>query len=62
MPLVNSECDVVDLILGALASNNLVLQAGDVLVVAQKIVSKSESRMVRLENVNPIDQAIELAQ
>ena len=62
MPLVNSECDVVDLILGALASNNLVLQAGDVLVVAQKIVSKSESRMVRLEDVNPSDEAIELAQ
>ena len=42
LPLVNSGCDVVELILGALASNNLVLQAGDVLVVAQKIGSKSE--------------------
>ena len=62
MPLVNSECDVVDLILVALASNNLVLQTGDVLVVAQKIVSKSEGRMVRLEDVNPSDQAMELAQ
>ena len=62
MPLVNSECDVVDLILGALASNNLVLRSGDVLVVAQKIVSKSEGRMVRLEDVNPSDQAVELAQ
>ena len=39
LPLVNSGCDVVELILGALASNNLVLQAGDVLGVAQKIVS-----------------------
>ena len=62
MPLVNSECDVVDLILGALASINLVLQAGDVLVVAQKIVSKSEGRMVRLEEVNPGNQAIKLAE
>ena len=62
LPLVNSGCDVVELILGALASNNLVLQAGDVLVVAQKIVSKSEGRMVRLEEVKPSDQAIALAQ
>ena len=62
LPLVNSGCDVVELILVALASNNLVLQAGDVLVVAQKIVSKSEGRMVRLEEVKPSDQAIALAQ
>ena len=62
LPLVNSRCDIVELILGALASNNLVLQAGDVLVVAQKIVSKSEGRMVRLEEVKPSDQAIALAQ
>ena len=62
LPLVNSGCDVAELILGALASNNLVLQAGDVLVVAQKIVSKSEGRMVRLEEVKPSDQAIALAQ
>lgn len=36
-------------------------QPGDVLVVAQKVVSKAEGRVVRLENVRPSQNAIELA-
>ena len=37
------------------------LQAGDVLVVAQKVVSKAEGRVVRLDEVEPSDQARDLA-
>ncbi len=37
------------------------LEAGDVLVVAQKVVSKAEGRVVSLEEVEPSDQARELA-
>ena len=37
------------------------LQAGDVLVVAQKIVSKAEGRRVALRNVTPGPRATELA-
>jgi coenzyme F420-0:L-glutamate ligase/coenzyme F420-1:gamma-L-glutamate ligase len=34
---------------------------GDILVIAQKIVSKSEGRMVNLETVTPSERAIQLA-
>jgi coenzyme F420-0:L-glutamate ligase / coenzyme F420-1:gamma-L-glutamate ligase len=37
------------------------LEPGDVLVVAQKVVSKAEGRVVRLEEIEPSDQARELA-
>jgi coenzyme F420-0:L-glutamate ligase/coenzyme F420-1:gamma-L-glutamate ligase len=39
-----------------------VLAEGDVLVVAQKIVSKAEGRLVRLPTVQPSDEARRLAQ
>jgi coenzyme F420-0:L-glutamate ligase/coenzyme F420-1:gamma-L-glutamate ligase len=37
------------------------LQDGDVLVVAQKVVSKAEGRVVRLDEIEPSPRAVELA-
>ena len=51
--LVAAGDDVARLILDAVAANQQVLQSGDVLVVAQKIVSKAEGRVVELATVEP---------
>ena len=61
-PLVCPGDDLCELILGSLQKNKLDLQSGDVLVLAQKIVSKAEDRYVRLADVTPSEEAIELAQ
>ena len=61
IPLIDIDCDVVELILVAMAEHDLALKTGDILVIAQKIVSKSEGRMVNLAEVEPGDQAHELA-
>jgi coenzyme F420-0:L-glutamate ligase/coenzyme F420-1:gamma-L-glutamate ligase len=53
--------DLATLILEALKREGLALAAGDILVVAQKIVSKSEGRSVNLKDVIPSREAIELA-
>jgi coenzyme F420-0:L-glutamate ligase/coenzyme F420-1:gamma-L-glutamate ligase len=53
--------DLARLLAGALAANGLTLEAGDVLVVAQKIVSKAEGRRVLLAEVEPSARAVELA-
>jgi len=37
------------------------LEDGDVVVVAQKIVSKSEGRVVRLDDIEPSERALEIA-
>jgi coenzyme F420-0:L-glutamate ligase/coenzyme F420-1:gamma-L-glutamate ligase len=47
--------------LAALLREAADLQPGDVLVVAQKIVSKAEGRVVQLDDVEPSDEAKELA-
>jgi coenzyme F420-0:L-glutamate ligase / coenzyme F420-1:gamma-L-glutamate ligase len=47
--------------LGALIAGAASLEDGDVLVVAQKAVSKAEGRVVRLDEVEPSGRARELA-
>lgn len=61
-PLVQPGDDLAALILDACQKNNLSLQTGDVIVLAQKIVSKSENRYVDLATITPSPTAIELAQ
>jgi len=50
-----------EIIYSAIADNGLFLQDGDILILAQKIVSKSEGRLVNLTTVQPSPKAIELA-
>ncbi|MEP5568358.1 MAG: coenzyme F420-0:L-glutamate ligase [Halioglobus sp.] len=60
-PLVEPGDDLGQLIHESLAHNALTLVAGDVLVLAQKIISKSEDCYVRLSEVEPTQEAVDLA-
>jgi coenzyme F420-0:L-glutamate ligase/coenzyme F420-1:gamma-L-glutamate ligase len=53
--------DLVDVIFKALRETRITLKDGDILVLAQKIVSKSEGRLVNLTNVIPTERAREIA-
>jgi coenzyme F420-0:L-glutamate ligase/coenzyme F420-1:gamma-L-glutamate ligase len=61
IPLVQAGDDLAALLLEAVQRAGLVLAAGDVVVVAQKIVSKSEGRRIDLATVTPSTRALELA-
>jgi coenzyme F420-0:L-glutamate ligase/coenzyme F420-1:gamma-L-glutamate ligase len=61
IPLVRKGDDLVALIGEGLAQGGILPRSGDVLVVAQKIVSKAEGRMVDLATMKPSIKAIELA-
>ncbi len=61
-PLVEPGDDLAQLIFDALHDNGLTLREGDVLVVAQKIVSKAENRYVRLADVSVSPEARALAE
>ena len=61
IPLIREGDDLVGLILDALKRHNLELLNGDILVLAQKIVSKAEGRRVFLGSVKPSMHAKELA-
>jgi coenzyme F420-0:L-glutamate ligase/coenzyme F420-1:gamma-L-glutamate ligase len=61
MPLVNPGDDLAGLILEGLARAGLDLATGDVLAVAQKVVSKAEGRLVNLAEVIPSPRANQVA-
>lgn len=60
-PLVNPGDNLINLIIQNLGEQQLLLEPGDVLVVAQKVVSKAEDRYVLLVDVEPSEQARQLA-
>jgi len=62
LPLVCAGDDLVTFILDGCAADGETLSDGDVLVLAQKIVSKSEGRTVALASVTPSAKALRLAQ
>ena len=53
--------DVAAEVAGACRRAGMRLENGDVVVVAQKIISKAEGRMVALEDVVPSEEALRLA-
>jgi coenzyme F420-0:L-glutamate ligase/coenzyme F420-1:gamma-L-glutamate ligase len=59
--LVEPGDDLGAIAVAAFGANGIAPEEGDVLVVAQKIVSKAEGRYVDLESVRPSERAIELA-
>lgn len=62
VPLVKPGDSLEQLVLDCLDHNQITLQDGDILVVAQKIVSKAEGRLVNLAQVQASPAAVELAQ
>lgn len=60
-PLVKPGDDLAVQISQSLADNQLTLQDGDIVVLAQKIVSKAENRYRALKEITPRDEAVRLA-
>lgn len=61
IPLIQPGDDLAELAWQALQKAGIALQDGDILVFAQKIVSKSEGRLVNLADVEPTERALEYA-
>jgi coenzyme F420-0:L-glutamate ligase / coenzyme F420-1:gamma-L-glutamate ligase len=61
LPLVKPGDDLAVLLQAALQRANIVVKDGDILVIAQKIVSKAEGRIVNLNDVVPSLRASALA-
>jgi coenzyme F420-0:L-glutamate ligase/coenzyme F420-1:gamma-L-glutamate ligase len=62
IPMVHTGDDLVEMIWNGLSQADIILQEGDILVLAQKIVSKAEGRWVNLVSIQPTAQAVELAE
>lgn len=61
LPMIQEGDDLALLITNQLHDNQQLLEHGDVIVIAQKIVSKSEGRLVSLASITPSEEAVRLA-
>ena len=53
IPLIRQGNDLADIVVNALQANDIALEDDDILVFAQKIVSKAEGRAVNLAMITP---------
>jgi coenzyme F420-0:L-glutamate ligase/coenzyme F420-1:gamma-L-glutamate ligase len=61
MPLIQAGDDLARIMVDCLQASGERFQSDDVLVVAQKVVSKSEGRLVEVGSVTPSSEALDLA-
>ena len=61
-PLVKPHDNLATLIIESIKLNNINIEDGDVIIIAQKVVSKSENRYQNINDVIPTDEAIKLSQ
>ena len=60
IPLIKPGDDLAKIIFRSISENAITLEDDDIIVIAQKVVSKCENRLVNLSTVTPSDEAIEL--
>jgi len=61
IPLINLGDDLANTIFNAMSENQLEFLDNDVIVIAQKIVSKAEGRIIDLATVSPGKEALHIA-
>ncbi len=61
LPDIRPGDDLAALMIDALESQQRPLQQGDILVIAQKVVSKAENAIVHIDSLTPSDNALSLA-
>lgn len=60
-PLIESGDNLAEIIVEVASKNGLEIEDGDIIVVAQKILSKAENRVLRLKDVVPSKKAEDIA-
>lgn len=61
LPLIKSGDDLASLIVSEAKTNDVAIEDGDIIVIAQKVVSKAEGRIIQLDEVTPSEKALEIA-
>lgn len=61
IPLIKSGDQLAEIILASCETEKVALKDGDIIVIAQKIVSKAENAVVDLKSITPTEKALEIA-
>lgn len=62
IPEIKPGDDIAEIILNTLKENGLNVQNHDIFVISQKIISKSEGRIIELDKIKPSEEAFRIAQ
>jgi coenzyme F420-0:L-glutamate ligase/coenzyme F420-1:gamma-L-glutamate ligase len=62
LPLIKEGDDLANIILDSLKRKSYHLEDDDIIVVTEKIVAKSQGRLVELDSIEPSEEAISLAE
>lgn len=62
IPIVDDSSDISQIIKDAVNKQGCGLKHGDIILIAETLISKSEDNFIRLDDLIPSDEAIELAQ
>ena len=62
IPLICPGDNLADMLLASLQTARITLEDSDILIIAQKVVSKAEGQLVNLATVTPSKEALDLAQ
>lgn len=60
-PIIKEDDNVAQEILTSIEKSNLEIRNDDIIVIAQTIISRVEGKIVKLDEVNPSDLAVEIA-
>lgn len=61
MPLIKANDNIAELIISSCKNEAVEILNGDIVVIAQKIISKAENAIVDLKTISPSSQALEIA-
>ena len=61
IPLIRRDDNLADIFVSSLLDSDISIQDNDILVIAQKIVSKAEGRAINLTTIIPSQRALELS-
>ena len=61
IPIVDSKCDISSIIKKAVLKEKLNIRQGDVILIAETLISKAEGNFIRLDDLSPSKEAFDLS-
>lgn len=62
IPIVDSGSDISQIIIDAIDKQGCGISHGDVILIAETLISKSEGNFIKIDDLVPSDEAIDLAE
>ena len=62
IPIVDSSSDISEIIKDAIDKQGCSIEHGDIILIAETLISKAEGNIIKLDDIVPSDKAVEIAE